>query len=322
MNRLRLLLFGLPLLVGTAAVVWSGLGLPPAYWIVKYGPAPGCEPEGVETVEGVEFVVIGPGICRIGSAWLAEQEKWNLTAGDPLGRITNRTSLPWGEKPAASWEMPVHYVEFPRGFAIARTEITNAQYEAFDPDHQRSESSKGDRDPVVNVSFDDAKAYCAWLAEKSGRPVRLPSESEWECACRAGGAGEYAFGDDAADLGEYAWYGENSDGRAHQVATKKANAWGIHDLHGNVWEWCEDLWHDSYVVTGPVVQPDGKTMDEVLSRPPPDGTAWLYDEGSSDRVFRGGGWNGDPVSCRSAIRNWYVPGYRWWNLGFRPAMGD
>jgi formylglycine-generating enzyme required for sulfatase activity len=213
-------------------------------------------------------------------------------------------------------------VEFPRGFAIARTEITNAQYEAFRPDHERDSRSSGDRDPVVNVSWDDAKAYCAWLAEKSGRPVRLPSESEWEAACRAGGSGEYTFGDDEAGLAEYAWYGGNWSSGAHEVATKKANAWGIHDLHGNVWEWCEDLYHDSYVVMGPVVQPDGKTMQEVVSRAPTDGIAWLHEGGSSGRVYRGGHRGNLPRRCRSAIRGWSDPGYRRDYLGFRPAMGD
>ena len=96
------------------------------------------------------------------------------------------------------------------------------------------------------MSWEDAQAYCKWLAERSGLSVRLPSEAEWENACRAGSRTEYAFGDDPARLGQYAWFDENSDGRAHAVKTKRPNAWGLYDLHGNVWEWCEDTWHKDY----------------------------------------------------------------------------
>ncbi len=206
-------------LAGVLTILWTAFSWPPSKYLLRYGLSPGCEPTGrTLTVEGVEFVEIGPGIFRMGSTHNAE-------GGDWIGKLCAPFGLPWGEKPQASDEMPVHWVEFERGFWIAATEVTNAQYERVDPKHARSEDSDGDNDPVVDVSWEDAKRYCAWLAEKAGRPIRLPSESEWECACRAGEDGEFSFGDDGADLGKYGWYDENSEGRAHEVATKRPNRW-------------------------------------------------------------------------------------------------
>jgi formylglycine-generating enzyme required for sulfatase activity len=227
--------------------------------------------------------------------------------GDFLGRWCARFGLPWGDPPKPSVEMPVHWVEFPRGFFIADMEVTNAQYEVFDPKHERSKYSTGDRDPVVEVSWEDARKYCAWLSEESGQAIRLPSESEWECACRAGSKREFCFGDDEKRLGEYAWYAANSDGKAHAVGTRRANAWGLHDLHGNVWEWCEDTYHENY---------EGA---------PADGTAWTeggeeVEPGTPLRVFRGGIWDFWAVYCRSANRGGDHPRSRFRFLGFRPAF--
>jgi formylglycine-generating enzyme required for sulfatase activity len=113
---------------------------------------------------------------------------------------------------------------------------------------------------------------------------------------------EYCFGDDESMLGAYAWFDSNSGGRAHAVGTKRPNAWGLHDLHGNVWEWCEDRWHDDY---------EGA---------PEDARPWT--EGASPfRVSRGGSWLWQAVFCRSANRDWNRPVYLWGNLGFRPCLG-
>jgi formylglycine-generating enzyme required for sulfatase activity len=163
------------------------------------------------------------------------------------------------------------------------------QYERFRPENLRSESSRGDATPVVEVSWRDAKAYCAWLSEKSGRPMRLPSESEWECACRAGCDAEFTFGDDVEMF---------TVPRA--VASKRPNPWGIFDLHGNVWEWCEDRWQASY--------------DEA----PADGSPWV-EGGTPDRVYRGGVDDPD-VQGRSVRRGWHHPRGRGWFIGFRPAF--
>jgi len=294
--RKCLLLAGLALfLVGVAVMVWTLAGLPPARYVLRYGLSPGCEPTGgTQEFEGITFVEIGPGIFRMGSTANAE-------GGDGLGKICAPFGLPWGKKPERSNEMPVHWVEFRRGFWMATTEITNAQYERFEKDRERSDYAKGDDDPVVEISWEAAKDYCAWLAEKAHHPIRLPSESEWECACRAGSDDEFTFGDDEADLGKYAWFEQDVESGARAVATKRPNRWGLSDLHGNVWEWCEDTWHDSY--------------DDA----PTDGSPWV-DEGTPLRVIRGGGFDFPAVSCRSAYRFRYHPVFRNWNLGFRPAF--
>jgi len=154
---------------------------------------------------------------------------------------------------------------------------------------------------VSNVSWEDAKAYCAWLAGKCRRPIRLPSEAEWECACRARGDGEFTFGDDEETLSEYGWIEDRWESGAKAVGTRWPNRWGLRDLHGNVWEWCEDTWHESY---------DGA---------PADGSPWV-DTSTDGHVVRGGCWFDTAVECRSAARNWYVPTFRIWDIGFRPAF--
>jgi formylglycine-generating enzyme required for sulfatase activity len=114
--------------------------------------------------------------------------------------------------------------------------VTNAHYEAFDAQHARCETSSGDDDPVVNVSFREAEAYCAWYAALSNKAFRLPTDAEWTFACRAGRDAP-PWGDDAARAGEFAWLAESSGGRTHEVETLKANAFGLHDLLGLAWEW-------------------------------------------------------------------------------------
>jgi len=306
-RRIVILLVAL-FIVGVAVIVWTLAGLPPVKYVLRYGISPGCEPTG-ETLEaeGVTFVEIGPGIFRMGSTSRAE-------GGDWLGKLCKPFGLPWGKQPEPSDEMPVHWVEFRRGFWIAATEITNAQYERFVHDHERNHYSKGDDHPVVNVTWEDAKKYCAWLTEKSGLPARLPSEAEWECACRAGSDGEFTFGDEVTRLSEHAWYEANSNGHPHQVATRKPNRWGLYDLHGNVREWCEDTYHGSY------------------SGAPPDGSAWTQG-GTPIRasmkkvpklyhVLRGGSFFLPAVECRSAIRYSYLPEFSGRYLGFRPAFSN
>jgi len=295
MKRVILIILVLLLLAGVGQIVWMIAELPPVRMVWRYGFSYDPEPTGKKkSYQGVEFVEIGPGCFRMGSNQGAE-------GGDLLGRWCARFGLPWGDQPKFSDEMPVHWVEFPRGFFVAETEVTNEQYEAFDPKHERGEHSPGDNDPVVDVSWEDAKKYCAWLSAQSGLPIRLPSESEWECASRSGSKRKFCFGNDEKRLRGYAWYRENSDGKAHEVGTRRANAWGLHDLHGNVWEWCEDTYHANY---------EGA---------PADGTAWT-EGGSPFRVNRGGGFNNRAVHCWSAFRGRVIPGYWYRYLGFRPAF--
>jgi formylglycine-generating enzyme required for sulfatase activity len=300
MKRLALITVLLFFATGIVVIAWAVADLPPVRYVLRYGFSPRCKPTGqTKRVEGVEFIEIGPGIFRMGSDHDAE-------GGDWIGKLCQRVGLPWGDQPEPSNEMPVHWVEFPRGFWIAMTEVTNALYERFDPKHERSDPGKGDNDPVMDVSWEDAKGYCAWLSSKAGHPVRLPTEAEWECACRGGIEREFSFGDDEAELSKYAWYDENSEGRAREVATKRPNLWGLYDMHGNAWEWCEDTYHESY---------EGA---------PADGTAWT--EGGEEwagaplRVFRGGGWPFSAEYCRSAFRDSFDSKGRYGGLGFRPAF--
>ncbi len=288
--------------VAAAALTWVALDLPPPRLVLAHGFPPAGGPTGRRMeVEGVTFVEIGTGYFRMGS-WFSCQR------GDALGRVCQAFGLPWGKQPQESGdEVPVRWVEIRQPYWIAETEVTNAQYERFDPEHERDWPE--DDDPATRVSWDDARAYCDWLAKRCGLPVRLPSEAEWENACRAGSEGEYGFGDDERRLTEYAWFDENSEDRAHAVKTRRPNAWGLFDLHGNVWEWCEDTYHQDY------------------KGAPADARAWteggeVWEPGAApDRVLRGGAWNGAAVYCRSADRDWDHPDVRWGSLGFRPACG-
>ena len=129
---------------------------------------------------------------------------------------------------------------------------------------------------------------------------RLPTEAEWEYACRAGTTSAFAFGDVTSALGDYAWYLGNSGGRSHTVGGREANAWGLHDMHGNVLEWCEDPAHTNYVGA------------------PEDGSVWSSGGGRT-RIVRGGSWYFDPGYLRSAWRFYYEPDDQYSDLGLRPV---
>ncbi|MFM7516241.1 MAG: formylglycine-generating enzyme family protein, partial [Pirellula sp.] len=133
----------------------------------------------------------------------------------------------------------------------------------------------------------------------AGRVYRLPTEAEWEYACRAGSKSRYSFGESSKSLGDYAWFGDNSNNQTHPVGEKKANAWGLYDMHGNVWECCSD-WYGDYP-KGAVSDPTGPSK-------------------GSFRVLRGGSWGGGAAGCRSAIRVWDVPSDRNFSIGFRVAL--
>ena len=141
------------------------------------------------------------------------------------------------------------------------------------------------------------------MSQITGKTYRLPTEAEWEYACRAGTTTRYYFGDDASQLGDYAWYSANSQSKTHPVGQKKPNAWGLYDMSGNVWEWCEDDWHDNYIGA------------------PTDGSAWLInnDNRSHLKCLRGGSWFESPNLCRSAYRSGNLPDGVYNFNGFRVA---
>ena len=153
---------------------------------------------------------------------------------------------------------------------------------------------------MINVSWKDAQAYVDWLGESTGETYRLPSEAEWEYAVRADTPTRFAFGNELSS--SQANFGRNV-GRTWEIGSGAGNDWGLFDMHGNVWEWVEDCWHESY---------EGAPQDK---------SAWLQsnDSNCSQRVLRGGSWLDPPRNLRSADRSWYFPDYRLNIFGFRVA---
>jgi formylglycine-generating enzyme required for sulfatase activity len=199
-----------------------------------------------------------------------------------------------------------HEVTISKPFYMGVTQVTQAQWEAVmgtEP-WKGEQYAKADPDHAVNyVSWNDCQEFIRKLnAKVRGRGFRLPTEAEWEYACRAGSRTQFHFGDDESKLGQYAWYHGNAYDKGeeypHAVAQKQANAWGLYDMHGNVWEWCED-WYGEY--------PRGRVTD-------PTGPA-----NGKYRVVRGGGWFVFPSFCRAAFRYWFSPDYRFFYFGLRVA---
>jgi formylglycine-generating enzyme required for sulfatase activity len=199
-----------------------------------------------------------------------------------------------------------HQVTLTKAFELGVYEVTQEQYEAvMGTNPGRYE---GPQNPVEQVSWDDAVEFCRKLselpAEKSaGYVYRLPTEAEWEYACRAATTTVYSFGDSDSELGDYAWYDKNSGGTTHPVGGKKPNPWGLYDMHGNVFEWCQD-WYGDYP-SGSVTDPTGAAVGST-------GAAV-----GSFRVYRGGCWLYYSGFCRSAFRGWITPDIRDGILGFR-----
>ncbi len=181
------------------------------------------------------------------------------------------------------YQRPVHSVTIDQPFYLGRYEVTQAQWEAVIGSNPSGFSGSDDL-PVERVGWEEAVELTQALSRLVGREARLPTEAEWEYACRAGTTTEYSFGDSAGDLGQYAWYDANSSSRSHQVGQKQPNAFGLYDMHGNVWEWCEDVWHEDY------------------SGAPSDGGAWTSGGVSSKRIIRGGSWLNDGGYLTSTSR--------------------
>jgi formylglycine-generating enzyme required for sulfatase activity len=195
-------------------------------------------------------------------------------------------------------EKPSHSVTISKGFWMGQTEVTVGAYKRFAqatgrtmPLGQSWDSSwRQDNLPMVFVFWDDARSYCTWAGG------RLPTEAEWEYAARAGTQTKYYFGNDAALLGDYAWYRGNSGFVAHTVGQKKPNAWGLYDMLGNVWEFCQD--REGSYPSQPVTDPQGAPSS------------------GSSRILRGGSWYGLARYSRVSYR-YLVPGFRDNGFGFR-----
>jgi formylglycine-generating enzyme required for sulfatase activity len=222
-------------------------------------------------------ILLGWGVKLGGPPCVRGEEREHEESGIVFVRICGGT-FTMGSADGDPDEKPAHPVTL-SDFWIGKTEVSNGQYRSFRPDHQGEA-----RLPAVNVSWESAKAAC----EQWGG--RLPTEAEWEYAARAARAGNpapWSFGADAKKLGEYAWYGKNSGGKVHPVGGKKANAWGLHDMYGNAWEWVADGY-------GPY--PEETPRD-------PKGPA------TGDHLLRGGSFdNDDPMNLRSANRHPFTTG--------------
>jgi formylglycine-generating enzyme required for sulfatase activity len=208
-------------------------------------------------------------------------------------------------------EGPQSAVTISRGYWMGKYEVTQQEYLAVmesNPSHFTGELNR----PVEQVSWYDATEYCVKLTEREGfagriapnSVYRLPTEAEWEYACRAWTSTRFSYGDDSdyTSLTNYAWYEDNSQGKTHLVGQKLPNAWGLHDMHGNVWEWCQDWWSD---------YAGGIWID-------PQGPSW-----GSNRVIRGSDWNDwgvGPRICRSACRSTNFPGDGSPHIGFRVVL--
>ncbi|MDB5338089.1 MAG: hypothetical protein JWN70_3708 [Planctomycetaceae bacterium] len=239
-------------------------------WAKELGQASIVETNSI----GMELVLIPPGTFTMGSP-LTEK-----------GRKDNEAQVK---------------VTLRKAFYLGKTEVTQAQwYAVIGTSPWKGDEayvSQGDNYPATNVSWDDAVAFCEKLSAKENASYFLPTEAEWEYACRAGTTTRFSSGDDTATLSAYEWWGSQGGGHTHEVGQKRANPFGLHDMHGNVWEWCED----------------------VYLRKHPGGTDPVISEGDAHRTFRGGVWAINAEACRSAHRRWMLPVDLDNGLGFRVA---
>ena len=220
-------------------------------------------------------------------------------------------------------EQPIHKVSIDYDFMMCKYQVTMKEYLEFSKstdthhpewmeegsdyniktgtnDHYKDQNFNDDS-PIIGVSWDDAQAYCQWRSRKEGKTYRLPTEAEWEYSCRAGTTTKWSFGDNSSELDNYAWYDDNAKGKVHPVGDKKPNPWGLYDMHGNVWELCEDNWSDNYQIT------------------PKDGSANKSGD-NLRKVLRGGSWHNIDYFSRSSVRYFIALNDRGGNNGFRVAF--
>lgn len=247
-------------------------------------------------------------ICQPGLATHTHAETLDNTFRDcdtcPEMVIIPAGSFNMGSETGFYDERPVHNVTISHDFALGKTEVTQAQWQAIMGNNPSEFKSCGDDCPVEKVNWYEAQEFIHKLNSKTGKQYRLPSEAEWEYACRAGEQLEYCG---SANIERVAWYGTydnmagNSSNTTHPIATRQANAFGLYDMSGNVFEWVEDSYHDSYIAA------------------PADGSVWQGD--SARRVVRGGSWYYFPLFVRAAARLWVNPEFRSAirDLGFRVA---
>ena len=247
----------------------------------------------------------------------AHQAAWAKYLGVPV-EYTSSVDMEFALVPPGKFimgspedEVARHDDEFQHGVSISKalymqtTEVSQGQWKAVmgtEPWRGQRYAKAGSNYAAAFVSWDGAVAYCKKLSEKEGKTYRLPTEAEWEYACRAGTEARWSFGNDEKELGDYAWYLNNAQGigdrYAHQIKQKKSNAFGLYDMHGNVWEWCHDYYEEDYYKQSPTSNPQGP-------------------ESGSSRVLRGGSWSLYTRNTRSADRDAFGHDSRNYFSGFR-----
>jgi len=210
--------------------------------------------------------------------------------------------LPAGEFVMGSHDdEPPHRVEITTPFYMGRYSVTQAHWVAImgsNPAHFKD----GDELPIETITWEACVNFCQKLSSVMGRHARLPSEAEWEYACRAGSNTAYSFGEATEELDQYGWYRDNANGTSHPVGRKNPNAWGLYDMHGGIDEYCQDLWHPNYVGA------------------PADGSAWIESGEKGMRVLRGGSWYDLAEHCCSPHRNYYDSAEPSEDHGFRVVV--
>ena len=263
---------------------------------------PGAKIAAAAAVAAAEAKKIAARAAAAAAAAAAEAKALALGRGEMV-RIPPGSFVMGSPRGGGDDERPVTRVTLTTAFSLGKTQVTQRSWMAVMGSNPSA--FKGESLPVERVSWDDAMEFCRKLTTlersagrlPSGYVYTLPTEAQWEYACRAGTTGDYA-----GEVQAMAWSAENSGDTTHVVATKQANAWGLHDMHGNVWEWCADWYADKL--------PGGSVSDFK-------GAA-----SGSNRVNRGGSWGIDAADCRSAVRLGYSPGNRGGSLGFRLALSS
>ncbi|MFT3867868.1 MAG: formylglycine-generating enzyme family protein [Nibricoccus sp.] len=196
-------------------------------------------------------------------------------------------------------EYPAHKVIFSRPFYLGKYEVTQEQWSLLMG--KNPSQFKGPKLPVETVSWNDCQIFLSRLAEKTGRHAVLPTEAQWEYACRAGTSSSWFHGVSDRLAADYAWYGENSENKTHPVGLKKPNPWGLYDMTGNVWEWCADFYQKHAYTKGEAIDPTGPAKGEA-------------------RITRGGAWGDNTELLRSSARNCAGPEIANQGLGLRCAI--
>jgi len=274
------------ILAALVLVVCVGVAWLAFKWMIR--PTPEMRPNFTADLgDGVTLKMIWiPGGTFDMGAEPTTYDRAKRTVAGWFGRTVN---LPYSAN-----ESPVHEVTLD-GFWMGETEVTQEQYEAVMGNNPSR--FKAAKNPVEMVNWTDCQEFVKKINEKHpGMKFRLPTEAEWEYACRAGSTGKWCFGDDETALADFAWFRANSYGKTHPVGQKKPNAWGLYDMHGNVFEWCADRY---------AKYPDGSLTD-------PTGP-----ESGQFRLIRGACWVNHPHYCRSAVRYSSPPASRNYYIGFR-----